>query len=66
MAEPVDPGARLRAAEVRDAWPALDPDERLEGFLMIAPEEADDFFLNLAPLGQAQILTKLPAGQRRI
>ena len=50
--------------ELRDAWPALAADERVEGFLLLAREEADDFFLTLSPHGQAQILEGLGGGRR--
>ena len=68
-AEPVidsEDGTALSEDELRDAWPALATEERVDGFRMLPAEEADDFFLTLMPLGQAQIITGLPRGQRRI
>jgi magnesium transporter len=56
----------LRPDELGDAWPALASDERIEGFSMLPREEQDDFFLNLSPFGQAQILLGLPEGRRKI
>ncbi len=56
----------LSAEELNDAWPALSADERAEGFLMLRRQEANDFFLNLSPLGQAQVLLGLPEGERRL
>jgi magnesium transporter len=57
---------RLDAGALRDAWPALTAEERLEAFQMLPREEADDFFLGLAPPGQAQLLLLLPERQRRL
>jgi Mg/Co/Ni transporter MgtE len=57
---------QLSAEELCDAWPALAADERAEGFRLLPPDSADEFFLTLAPLGQAQILTCIPEGQRRL
>lgn len=57
---------RLSLDELREAWPVLSAVERVEGFLMLSRREADDFFLSLTPLGQAQIVTGLPAGEQRL
>jgi magnesium transporter len=57
---------QLSVEELRDAWPALAADERAEGFRLLPPDNADEFFLTLAPLGQAQILGAMPEGQRRL
>jgi len=65
MTDAVETRQWLRADELRDAWPALSAEERVEGFQMLPREDADEFFDSLAILGQAQILVGLPAGQRR-
>jgi magnesium transporter len=57
---------RLSAKDLRDIWSLLSPTERLEGFHLLSPEEADDFFLSLSSLGQSAILEGLPAGERRL
>lgn len=59
-------GDVLSPDELRDAWPILAADERAEGFRLLLPEAADTFFLSLSPLGQAQILSALPEGRRRL
>jgi magnesium transporter len=56
----------LSADELREVWPALAEDERVEGFLLLPREDAEDLFLSLTPLEQAQLVTRVPAGQRRI
>jgi magnesium transporter len=56
---------RLTADELRDAWPVLDSEERLEGFRLLPREEAEDFYLELTSRGQASVLTGMPARERR-
>ncbi|MEB2310452.1 MAG: magnesium transporter [Sorangiineae bacterium] len=57
---------RLRVEELREVWPILPPDERAEGFQLLAPEDAEDFFLSLSSFSQASVLEELPPGQRRL
>ncbi len=59
------PGERLTVDELRDAWPVLDPEERLEGFRLLPREEAEDFFLELSTRGHASVLLGMPARERR-
>jgi magnesium transporter len=61
-----EPEERLSAKDLRDIWPLLTPSERLEGFHLLSPDEADDFFLSLSSLGQAAILEGLPPRERRL
>src|SRR5262245_48434800 len=61
-AEDDDP---LSADELRDAWPLLDLDERADGLRVLPREEAEDFFVALAPSAQAALLVHFRAGQRR-
>jgi magnesium transporter len=57
---------RLSADELREVWPVLAEDERIEGFLVLPREDGEDFFLSLAPREQAQLLSEVPTDQRRI
>ncbi len=57
---------RLTVEELREVWPILPPEERAEGFQLLSPEDADDFFLSLSSYGQASVLAGLPHGQRRL
>ena len=52
--------------DLREAWPALSPDERAEGFAALEAGDAEEFFVGLKPLGMAQVLVRLPAARRRI
>jgi magnesium transporter len=56
----------LQADELRDAWPALSWEERLEGFRRLVHAEADDFFLDLPVPEQAALLLQLPPPERRL
>jgi magnesium transporter len=56
----------LTAEELRDAWPALSWEERIEGFHRLVRAEADDFFLELPPGDEAALLLALPPPERRL
>lgn len=50
---------------LREAWPALGPAERLEGFQELSVDDAPEFFLSLDSRDQAQLLQGLgPVRQR--
>jgi magnesium transporter len=55
----------LTPEELRDAWPVLDNEERIEGFRLLARDEAEDFFLELSSRGQAAVLGGMPLRERR-
>ena len=55
----------LSAEELRDAWPLLDIDERVDGLLVLDRESAEEFFIGLGALDQARLLAHFPPGQRR-
>ncbi len=46
----------LEANDLQDAWPFLDADERLEGFRLLAPGEAEGFFVALDARDQCELL----------
>jgi magnesium transporter len=56
---------KLTPEELRDAWPVLDSEERLEGFHLLPRDEAEDFFTELSSRGQASILRGMPPRERR-
>jgi magnesium transporter len=55
----------LQAADLSDAWPFLDLEERLEGFRLLPAEEAERFFAALDAREIAALLGKLPASERQ-
>lgn len=59
-------GVRLTEDELKDAWPVLSVQERAEGFRLLDPEQAEEFFLALSPLGQANVISGLARGERRL
>ena len=57
---------RLSPGELREAWPLLLPEDRLEAFRTLDQAVADDFFLSLSARNQASLLMVLPEGERRL
>lgn len=51
--------------ELRDAWPALSRDERVESFKLVPHATADDFFLSLSAQEQMDLILALAPGERR-
>ncbi len=60
---PEEPG--LSADDLRDAWPVLSVDDRMQGFRMLSQAEAEDFFLSMPARDQAELLNVLPVHSRR-
>lgn len=54
------------AVSLWEEWPGLSEEERVERFKTLPREEADEFFLSLAPVEQASLLRALPQGERRL
>ena len=55
----------LSPDELRDAWPVLDAEERLEGFHLMTRDECEDFFLEQTTRGQAMILRGVSPREKR-
>ncbi|WP_224361580.1 magnesium transporter [Hyalangium versicolor] len=51
--------------ELRDAWPALSRDERVESFKLVPHATADDFFLSLSAQEQSELILAMAPGERR-
>ena len=51
--------------DLQEAWPLLDAEERLSGFLALERTEADEFFLELSSRDQAGLLLVMPPAQAR-
>src|SRR5262249_54568677 len=52
--------------ECFEAWPVLSMNERIEGFELLRREEAEQLFHSLGAQDQAQLLSALPAAERRL
>jgi magnesium transporter len=56
----------LLAQDLRDAWAALDLTERVEGFRLLAPEEAEELFFALPVREECELLLALPERERQL
>jgi magnesium transporter len=54
------------AVSLWEEWPGLSDQERVTRFKTLPGEEADEFFLSLAPVEQASLILALPPGERRL
>ncbi len=53
-------------AELYEAWPVLSKQERVEGFKLLQPDNAEDFFLHLSVRDKAQLTLALLPGERKL
>jgi magnesium transporter len=51
--------------DLRDAWPFLSREERVESFRRVPHATADDFFLSLSAAEQQELILALAPGERR-
>jgi magnesium transporter len=56
----------LVAEELRDAWPFLDAEERVEGFRLLPPGEAESLFFSLSTREQLELLRSLAGPERQL
>ena len=59
-------GAGLLADDLRDAWPALDTEERLEGFRLLDPGEAESLIEGLEAREQSALLVAMTPAERQL
>jgi magnesium transporter len=64
--EPEDRPERLSTAELRDVWRILDAGERVDGFRLVGPDEAEEFFLALPTHDQLDLLQSMVPAERRL
>ncbi len=55
----------LHVEELREAWRVLAPRDRVDGFRLLPPGSADDFFATLSAQEQAGLLLAMTPGERR-
>ena len=65
VAPPPTTERELSLGEIRDAWPLLARDDRIEAFLLLPRDEAEDFFFGLGARDQAEVVLGLPARDQR-
>ncbi len=56
----------LSMEELREVWPILAAEDRVEGFRLLSREDADDFFMSLSAYGQSDVIQGVPPGERRL
>jgi magnesium transporter len=66
MASAQPTGAGLVADDLRDAWAALDLEERLEGFRMLDPAEGESLFHSLDAREQCALLCAFSPAERQL
>jgi magnesium transporter len=55
----------LSLGEIRDAWPLLAHADRIEGFLLLPRDEAEDFFFGLSARDQSDLVCGMPGREQR-
>ncbi len=55
----------LSLGEMRDVWPLLAQEDRIQGFLMLPRDEAEDFFFALSARDQAEVVVAMPGREQR-
>ncbi|HXG52681.1 MAG TPA: AAA-associated domain-containing protein [candidate division Zixibacteria bacterium] len=56
----------IAVGELYEAWPVLSLRERVDGFLLLQQEDAENFFLHLSARDKAELILALPVGERRL
>ena len=57
--------ASLEVSDLKETWRILDPEERIEAFVELERQQAEDFFLDLPARDQADLLMSMSPAQRR-
>lgn len=58
--------AALTVEEVRDLWPVLATEERIEALHLLPRPAAEDVYLELSPADQCAVVRALPTAERRM
>jgi len=59
-------GKNIGPVELREAWWLLTQEDRIEGFQLLEPDDAEEFFFDLSADDQAELVLSLRPGARRI
>ena len=57
--------AGLAVDDLQETWRILSPEDRLEAFFDLPRSDAEDFFLDLSARDEHQLISLMPAAQRR-
>jgi len=55
----------LSLADIRDVWALLTPSDRIQAFLLLPRDDAEDFFFSIAAHDQAEVVLGMPAREQR-
>jgi magnesium transporter len=55
----------LSLGEIRDVWPLLAHGDRVQGFLLLPRDEAEDFFFSVSARDQADLVCGMPGREQR-
>ena len=55
----------LSLGEMREIWPLLAHGDRIQAFLLLPRDEAEDFFFGLSARDQADVVLGVPSRERR-
>src|SRR5688572_16182120 len=64
--DPPPPPPAITAEELRDLWPILTTEERLEGLQLLPRPDAEDLYLELSAADQCALVRALPTAERRM
>ncbi len=64
--QPASAADAVQAQDLSDAWPFLDAEERLEGFRLLGPDEAEHFFVALDAREEYELLTTFTPAERQL
>jgi magnesium transporter len=55
----------LSLGEIRDVWPLLAHEDRIQGFLLLPRDEAEDFFFSVSARDQSDLVCGMPGREQR-
>ena len=56
----------LSLAEIQEVWPLLTHADRIQAFILLPRDEAQDFFFGLDARDQSEVIQGLPAADQRL
>ena len=62
---PTDEREPLSLGEIREVWPLLAHGDRIQGFLLLPRDEAEDFFFSVSARDQADLVCGMPGREQR-
>ena len=65
QASPAGDREPLSLGEIRDIWPLLAHGDRIQAFLLLPRDEAEDFFFGLQARDQVDVVLGVPAREQR-